>query len=71
LVAVAAPATLVESLKVAAADEDRLATVNDEIMALVEAGAVYRSDSVVAAGADCPSILYVVGIFYAPINRKG
>jgi hypothetical protein len=36
----------------------------------VAAGTVYKSVSVVAAGADCPMILYAVAI-YAPISRKG
>lgn len=48
----------------------RLATVIVDTIVDVLAGTVYKVVSVVAAGADCPSTLYVVAIVYAPINRN-
>jgi hypothetical protein len=41
-----------------------------ETIVEVDAGTVYKSALDVFAGADCPSILYVVAIFYAPILRN-
>jgi hypothetical protein len=57
LLAVATPATEAEILNVAVADDERLQIVIELTTACVAAGTVYRSVSVVADGADCPSTL--------------
>ena len=58
-----APSGAHEILKVADVDE-RLAITMLETTVCVEDGTVYKSVDVVALGALCPKILYVVGIFY-------
>ena len=63
-----APATLT-AMRYVPALAARLATVIVDTIVDVLAGTVYKVDKVVADGADCPSTLYVVGI-YAPIYKN-
>ena len=64
-----APATLT-AMRYVPALAARLATVIVDTIVDVLAGTVYKVVSVVAAGADCPSTLYVVAIVYAPIYKN-
>ncbi len=41
-----------------------------DITADVDDGTVYSAVAVVAAGFDCPSTLYELGIDYAPISKN-
>ena len=52
-------------------DVPRFATFIVDTIVDVEAGTVYSVESELAEGFDCPKTLYVVGMIYAPIKRKG
>jgi hypothetical protein len=68
LFVVAAPFTAILTLNVAT-DVLLLAIIIELPIADVEAGTVYNAVSVVAAGLDCPSTLYVVAIIILPLIK--